>query len=219
MVRRELENMPIASGAHKKLHLGSHLHLGSVPSDAMAISGSASQARTGECQLLESDHSSTQSTDNASNSCTDTDSDDSHSDSLEQESQLAILRSKHTILATLMRDMYAILENGWIKGVQEHTGPSSGGPSKLNLKPDSSPPSRRQKRRRNDRDSTPPKDGEDGKRKSHRQSKGSGKEDRLFACPFYKNDCTKYSCNSVNGSKYRACAGPGFITIARLKYV
>ena len=219
MTSRELGDKPIAFEAPRTSHLNSRNELGPVPSDTMDISCTASHGRNCGCQLLRSDQSSNQSTDSRSNSYTDTESDDSQSVPLEQEPHLAILRSKHTLLTALMRDVYAIFDDGWIGAVQEHTSPSSGAPSKLILRPDSSTPCRGQKRRREDRDSTPPKDGQDGKRRSHQQSPASGKEDRLFACSFYKNDCTKYSCNAINGSKYRACAGPGFNTIARLKYV
>ena len=219
MTKREPGDKQIASETMRTSHLTSQIDLEPLPSDAMEVSYPASQGRGDDCQLLGSDCSLTPGTDSCSNSYTDTESDDSQSVSLERESQLAILRSKHTLLATLMRDVYVIFENGWIGAVQEHISPSSGASSKLNLQPDSLRLGRGQKRRREDRDSTPPKDGQDGKKRSHQQSQASGKEDRLFACSFYKYDSTKYSCNTVNGSKYRACAGPGFNTIARLKYI
>lgn len=179
----------------------------------------ASQTSNGGYLLLGSVQSSAQSTGISSELMIDTESDDSSSVSLEQESQLTILQSKHVLLAKLMRDVYAISEGGLIGAVQEHTGPSASAPSKLNPFLDSSQPSSGQKRRREDRDSTPPKDGQEGKRKRHQQSPASGKEERLLACSFHKNDCTMYSCNTINGPKYRACAGPGFKSISRLKYV
>jgi hypothetical protein len=40
---------------------------------------------------------------------------------------------------------------------------------------------------------------------------------RRLACPFHKHDPVKYTCNSITGSKYRTCAGPGFETISRTK--
>ena len=218
MTTGELGDKPIASEAMRTSHLTSHIDLEPVPSDAMEISYPASQGRDGDSQLLGSDWSLTRGTDSCSNSYTDTESDDSQSVSLERECRLGVLRSKHTLLATLMQDVYAIFEKGWIGAAQEHTSPSSSAPSNFNLQPDNSTLSRGQKRPREDRDSTPPKDGQDGKRKSHQQSPASGKVDRLFACSFYKYDCMKYSCNAVNGSKYRACAGPGFNTISHLRY-
>jgi hypothetical protein len=45
--------------------------------------------------------------------------------------------------------------------------------------------------------------------------------DLLLACPFHKSDSIKYGVHGNSGpgkkSKYRACAGPGFRSIQRLK--
>jgi hypothetical protein len=42
---------------------------------------------------------------------------------------------------------------------------------------------------------------------------------RKLACPFHKHDPVTYTCNNITGSKYRTCAGPGFETVSRTKYV
>jgi hypothetical protein len=60
-------------------------------------------------------------------------------------------------------------------------------------------------------------DGEDPKERSKAPPQ---QDDRSkLACPFHKHNSTKYTCNRVTGSKYRACAGPGWTSISRLKYV
>jgi hypothetical protein len=51
---------------------------------------------------------------------------------------------------------------------------------------------------------------------------GSGEPQRMLACPFHKRDSAKYGIQHGNtGSgkkhKYRACMGPGFKSIQRLK--
>ena len=45
----------------------------------------------------------------------------------------------------------------------------------------------------------------------------------MLACPFHKLDCIKYSQHNTSGQgkrhDFRTCAGPGFKSIQRLKYV
>jgi hypothetical protein len=38
-----------------------------------------------------------------------------------------------------------------------------------------------------------------------------------FACPFYKRDPQKFRVNDKTGGRYRACAGPGWDSVARIK--
>ena len=38
-----------------------------------------------------------------------------------------------------------------------------------------------------------------------------------FACPFYKRDSQKFRANDKTGGRYRACAGPGWESVARIK--
>ena len=38
-----------------------------------------------------------------------------------------------------------------------------------------------------------------------------------FSCPYFKYNPSKYGLNTVNGSRYRACSGPGFQNVTRVK--
>lgn len=77
-----------------------------------------------------------------------------------------------------------------------------------------------------DRNDDEHSDSDDGRRdpKRRRSSPASALLPLLprLACPFYKRDPGKYSAQSTGDSKsstsYRACAGPGFKSIQRLKY-
>jgi hypothetical protein len=40
---------------------------------------------------------------------------------------------------------------------------------------------------------------------------------RRYACIFYKHNPITYDTNGVTGAKYRACGGPGFESVSRLK--
>lgn len=63
-------------------------------------------------------------------------------------------------------------------------------------------------------------DEDEGKRPE--PSSGGGEAQRMLACPFHKKDSVKYgiqhgNSGSVKKHKYRACMGPGFKSIQRLK--
>ncbi|KAL8950566.1 MAG: hypothetical protein Q9222_003400 [Ikaeria aurantiellina] len=143
-------------------------------------------------------------------------SDNDQSQSLEPDIQLMLLHSKHKLLVRLMHEVYSIFDQRWNARLQSRTG---GTPNTSPVSSQASPgrrPNRRRKRSRDDRDSTPP-EGHSKRLRVDDDPSSKAQEDRLFACPFHKYDRHKYSCNSVNGSKYRSCVGPGFLTIARLK--
>lgn len=38
-----------------------------------------------------------------------------------------------------------------------------------------------------------------------------------FSCPYFKHNPSKYGLNTANGSRYRACSGPGFQSVTRVK--
>lgn len=55
------------------------------------------------------------------------------------------------------------------------------------------------------------------KRKRSQSPNSSEQEGRIFACPFYKRDPTRYSEKNAMETKYRSCAGAYLHDISRLK--
>jgi hypothetical protein len=53
----------------------------------------------------------------------------------------------------------------------------------------------------------------------HSPSSKVGGIPQKLACPYHKRDPVTYSCNELYGVKYRTCAGPGFRSVGRVKYV
>lgn len=155
------------------------------------------------------------SNDNDTSLCAD--SDESSSLLEAEDSYLVVLHSKHMLLADLMQEVYAIFDQRWAANIQAHAGssPSTTPPSSQNSRNNSS--RKGKKRGRDDGDCTPPNEGESRKRPSTEITTNAEKQDNLFACPFHKHEPAKYCCSVVDGSKYRACVGPGFASIARLK--
>ena len=146
-----------------------------------------------------------------------TDSDESLSFLEDEHSHLVVLHSKHKLLVDLMREVYAIFDQRWTANIQAHAGSSPSVTPPLNQNPTQNSSCKGKKRCREDRDSTPPNDGGSRKKPSPETSSNTEKQKDSFACPFHKHDPAKYRCSVDDGSKYRACGGPGFPSIARLK--
>lgn len=143
-------------------------------------------------------------------------SDESSCPSSGHDLQLGVLHMKHALLNGLMHEFYAIFDRRWTANVQTHTREtSSTGPVPSQRSPDHKN-SMCRKRQRHDRDQTPPDD-RSKRNRNNEKSSTTPEENRLFACPFHRYDRNKYCCSVVDGPKYRACAGPGFTTISRLK--
>jgi hypothetical protein len=77
------------------------------------------------------------------------------------------------------------------------------------------------KRKIQDTESRFPDDGQEdddpGKRPKQKRLGEHLQTLKKFACPFYKHDSQKYMQNPLTGSKFRACAGPGWQTVHRVK--
>ena len=145
------------------------------------------------------------------------DSDESSNFLEDNGGHLVVLLVKHMLLVDLMQEFYAIFDQRWAAKVQGHVGssPPTTPPTNQNRKSDSS--HKGKKRCRDDRDFTPPNDGGSRKRPSNDIPSNTEKQNDPFACPFHKHEPAKYCCSVIDGSRYRACVGPGFATIARLK--
>lgn len=132
---------------------------------------------------------------------------------------LEIVRAKHELMVTLMKEVYAIFDSGWKVNVQTCASSQQGssGNQAQTSKREAPRLDKNPKRRKKDRDSSPPGD-DDGKRKK-RDDPDAGLQNqcRLFACPFHKYDPYKYSLNSDTGAAYRSCQGPGFTSISHVK--
>lgn len=163
-----------------------------------------------------SGHGTEQTSDESNSSC----SEGSRSQSTEDEVQLALLNSRHHALSRLMREVYIIFDQRWTANVQDHT-PSNTNNTPLERQTSTTTGHEKsyqnQKRRRNDRETSPPGDGHKRRKPNCQTTPSPEAEKQLLACPFHKNSPRKFCCNGITGSKYRACVGPGFANIARLK--
>jgi hypothetical protein len=144
------------------------------------------------------------------------------------ESPEEIIRSIVSILeeemiACVMKDIYGMLDPNGNIGIRNHAGSreysNSTSPA---FTPGKSSDRRRQKRRLDGEGSSGSGDDqEDDRGKRPRQKDKSSSRSQIegcrFACPFYKHDAEKYQANTVTGSKYRVCAGPGWTSIHRVK--
>ena len=146
-------------------------------------------------------------------------SDESQSPSPEDDSLLIIAYAKHQLVVKLMREVYTIFDQSWTANVQSRTGSESSNSNVSSLEEHSGNDLTRgnERRRKRDRDFAPPNDPHGKKKKENPTPSSLEDETRLFACPFHKFDQCKYSCNATTGLKYRACMGPGFKKIARVK--
>ena len=149
------------------------------------------------------------------------DSDDATSTSSKEDANVAMAFAKHQLIASLMQDVFTIFDAQWNRGPKEHA-PSRAtqrGKQSHQTPATSQASVGKGKRRTTDRDSPPPKD--NGQKRRRANSRSSDPTDtgrkRLFACPFHQNNPSAYRANNSSGSDFRACAGPGFLTISRLK--
>ena len=149
-----------------------------------------------------------------------TESDESGSVSSADDEKLTIVYTKHQIISSLMRDVYAIFSSQWQANTRTRTTPEAESSRVLEDSREStncSQKNRLGKRANYDRDRSQG-DGNDGKKQKSSSSDITNCElDPKLACPFHKHDPTKYCPNIDSGVKYRTCLGPGFSSISRLK--
>lgn len=150
----------------------------------------------------------------------ETESDNVENLSIEDDSRLTILHSKHLLIVCLMREFYAIFDQRWSVVLRGYANTAANRNAQYDI--DASFPSSdsqgTRKRKINGRDTTPPEDYDDERRSRKKSSLATVNLDGLFACPLYQNNPIRYCASIIDGSKFRACAGPGFATISRLKY-
>ena len=148
------------------------------------------------------------------------DSDESGSALSENYEELSIAYTKHQLILLLMRDVYAKFSSQWQANVKTRTTPEEESSRALldsSKSTDSSKKNHSRKRASYHRDRSQG-DGNDEKRKKTGPSDTSKcGPDLQLACPFHKYDPTKYCPNIETGVKYRACSGPGFPSVSRLK--
>jgi hypothetical protein len=136
--------------------------------------------------------------------------------------KLVVIKAKHELLVTLMKDVYAMLgskeevANVRTCATSSESGPSGtfpqGSASELpTLGKDS-------KRRMQGRKLPREEDNDDGKRrKKTGLSLDPRHHSRRYACPFHKHNPIRYSVENSIMIRYRTCSGPGFTAISRLK--
>ena len=150
----------------------------------------------------------------------ETESDSVEDLSLEDSSRLTILYNKHLLVTSLMQEIYALFDQRWSQTLRSHgnTSADRSTPCDIDGSFSSGDAQRTRKRKCDGRDSTPPEDHDDKKRPRKKLSLAAENSSRLFACPLHQNNTTKYCASIIDGSKFRACGGPGFATVSRLKY-
>lgn len=105
-------------------------------------------------------------------------------------------------------------------GTQSHSGTATYTSRSEKSTVDTSKSSMKRPSCRRESASADEEEDDDGKRRKKNGDKRTGPDsEKYFACPFHKFNPLKYCCNSVDGFKFRSCAGPGFPSIARLKWV
>ena len=134
---------------------------------------------------------------------------------------MLLIYSKHRLMVRLMQEVYAIFDKQWSVAGSSRAGSEASGSSPPAHQQDSSSGSKSSqkqahKRRRDEQDHD---DHRAGKRGRSDRPVAPRDGEKTFACPFYQKDPVKYSCNNSTRLKYRACMGPGFENIARLKCV
>ena len=148
------------------------------------------------------------------------DSDESGSVSSADYEELSIAYTKHQIILSLMRDVYAMFSSQWQSNVRTCITPEAESSRVLlhsSESMDCSKKNRRGKRANHERDRSQGDDN-DGKRNKNNPGNTTDCEpDFRLACPFHKYDPIKYSPNIDTGVKYRTCLVPGFPSVNRLK--
>lgn len=146
--------------------------------------------------------------------------DESSSSSEVDDVGLAVLKVKHEMLVSLMREVYMTLKSDWNVNFRtcatSSSETSSGRTQELCGKVSSG--SRQGKRQTQDEDSSFRDDiGRDKRRKKEESEAELRPQSRRYACPCHKYSPGKYSVNYITGATYRTCTGPGFTAISRLK--
>ena len=148
------------------------------------------------------------------------DSDESGSISSTDYEELTIAYTKHQVILSLMRDVYAMFSSQWQANVRTRTTPEAESSRVLSNSCESTDcfkQNRRGKRGNYERDRSQG-DGNDGKKKKNNPPDTTDCEpDLQLACPFHKYDPIKYCPNLDTGVKYRTCLVPGFPSVNRLK--
>ena len=221
----------VSSKSHKedakitKLIEGSRLLSGrraKNPHSAREISPSLSSVGAGEAEDMSNRGLSF--SESASNPATTDEldsSDETQSMSSNNDAGLVVVYAKHQMLVRLMREVYSLFDQSWSTNpkARTHGSSSSDASSSKFGGPNSSDRSSRKNGKRPlwERNSSPfDDDDQNNKKRGSKELKRLDREQR-FACPFHKFDPRKYCSNDIDGFKYRACAGPGFTSIARLK--
>lgn len=132
---------------------------------------------------------------------------------------LSIAQAKHDLMVTLMKEFYAIFDSRWKVSVQTC---ASSQQESSEVRPQSSKTEvprvgKNSRKRKKDRDSSPPGDGNGRREKKDDSDSRLHHPSRPYACPFHKYDPYKYSLNDDTGAAYRSCPSHGSNSIAHLK--
>jgi len=128
----------------------------------------------------------------------------------------------HKYVISRLRSKVESWQNCTTEGSHDSGGNGNSGVSSGTGQQDSPPRSHKRRRLGSGNSNNPEEggdednDGEGHERPADNAASPDGVQQPKLACPFHKNNPTKYS---VTDKKYRSCAGPGFQNIQRLRYV
>lgn len=143
----------------------------------------------------------------------------SPSQSPENSFDLSIAQAKHKLMVTLMKEVYAMFDSKWKVSVRTCAGSQqeSSRTRAQSSKTEVPRVDKNFKKKNNDRDSSPPEDGNRKREKKEGPDAQLHRQLRQYACPFHKHDPYKYSLNGETGAVYRYCPGHGAVSISHLK--
>ncbi|KAI9764307.1 MAG: hypothetical protein M1840_008525 [Geoglossum simile] len=134
---------------------------------------------------------------------------------------------KRALIDRVMVEFRALFEANWTSNATQQAASgsrphnSSHAQTSGNSSKSSLPTNKNGKHRMADRDIGEPDDDDENnhpkRRKANSTPPDTTNDGLKLACPFHKRDPRKYSTNNVTGIKYRACSGPGWVKIGRIK--
>ena len=152
--------------------------------------------------------------------CWTRETDESQDSSLDLQSRMLLIYSKHRLMARLMQEVYVVFDKRWSATTSSRAGSEASGSSSSQPQhgfPGKSQSSQKKTQKRGSEEQDPD-DNRAGKRRRSDRPPAPSDGGKTFACPFHQKDPVKYSCNSKTGLRYRACMAPGFENTSRLKY-
>ena len=133
---------------------------------------------------------------------------------------LVIMKSKHDLLVSLMKQVYSQLGHSDLSNLREHgqSQQREAGRSGVELGASKPNDTKGKSVKRGKRDEESFEGNDDRKRRQTSSSASSITQEKLFyACPFNKHDAVTFQPRASSNFRYRSCIGPGFQKISHVK--